>query len=492
MAAGAGYGPNYQNPPGDANSGFIWSPDNSIRVNWWNWYDEDSKLWYYAYQLTNNNFQPHVGSFLMFLPAQTITNFEGDARTLGNHPVTNAPYNFWNEYVAFNIEAVPPYKVFGWAADNTHELPTNRSTSGNPLFEMTSPNAPGPVTFKFSDYDYDELMGMGGTDPFILFEMPGPIAIPAHLRTVEYRFGAPSPGYQWIDQITFESWLQVRIENIGEGDAYNVTATITGAPANVTIVDGDVTAGDILSGSSAWSTDTFKLQVDMSEPQDPNEGIVWRIEYDDSEGNHHVIENVPQFPEPDSCIDNSECGSGEFCKKPLGGCEGQGGCEPTPEICPTLWDPVCGCDGKTYPNECAADVAGVNIAYKGECVVPSPDSASSCATVLPVNNRLPLWYPQATTFKLYPNYPNPFNPETWIPYQIAKDAYVTVRIFDIRGQLIKTIDLGHKEAGFYISQDKAAYWDGRNQFGEKVSSGVYFYTLRAGGFTATRRMLIMK
>jgi Ca-activated chloride channel family protein len=94
--------------------------------------------------------------------------------------------------------------------------------------------------------------------------------------------------------------------------------------------------------------------------------------------------------------------------------------------------------------------------------------------------------------KLYPNYPNPFNPETWIPYQVAKDADVVVKIFDISGQLIKTIALGHQQAGFYISRDKAAYWDGRNQFGEQVSSGVYFYNLHAGAFTATRKMIIMK
>jgi hypothetical protein len=99
---------------------------------------------------------------------------------------------------------------------------------------------------------------------------------------------------------------------------------------------------------------------------------------------------------------------------------------------------------------------------------------------------------QPPVTKLYPNYPNPFNPETWIPYQVAKDADVMVRIFDISGQPIKTIALGHKEAGFYISRDKAAYWDGRNQFGEQVSSGVYFYNLNTGDFTATRKMIIMK
>ena len=119
----------------------------------------------------------------------------------------------------------------------------------------------------------------------------------ADLRAIEYCYGDPSPGYQWLENtFIFESWLHVLIENMGDGHAYNVTATVVDQPANVTVVDGDVTIGDISSGDSAWSVDTFKLQVDMSNPQDPNEGIFWRIEYDDSEGVHHIIDNVPQFP----------------------------------------------------------------------------------------------------------------------------------------------------------------------------------------------------
>jgi hypothetical protein len=93
---------------------------------------------------------------------------------------------------------------------------------------------------------------------------------------------------------------------------------------------------------------------------------------------------------------------------------------------------------------------------------------------------------------LLPNYPNPFNPETWLPYQLADDAAVTISIYNQTGQLVRTIVLGHKAAGVYVSKDKAAYWDGRNNVSEKVANGVYFYTLQADGFTATRRMLIVK
>ena len=93
---------------------------------------------------------------------------------------------------------------------------------------------------------------------------------------------------------------------------------------------------------------------------------------------------------------------------------------------------------------------------------------------------------------LLPNYPNPFNPETWIPYHLSKDAEVTLRIYAMNGTLVRTLALGHQPAGIYQTRSRAAYWDGKNQFGEPVASGVYFYTLTAGDFTATRKMLIMK
>ena len=97
-----------------------------------------------------------------------------------------------------------------------------------------------------------------------------------------------------------------------------------------------------------------------------------------------------------------------------------------------------------------------------------------------------------TETQLLPNYPNPFNPETWIPYHLAKDAFVTLTIYDGAGQLVRTIDVGHQTAATYESQSQAIYWDGRNQVGEQVASGVYFYHLSAGDYSATRKMLILK
>ena len=98
--------------------------------------------------------------------------------------------------------------------------------------------------------------------------------------------------------------------------------------------------------------------------------------------------------------------------------------------------------------------------------------------------------PQKTA--LLPNYPNPFNPETWIPYQLSESSDVKIVIYTSEGQSIRTIDLGQQSAGLYQNKAVAAYWDGKNEIGEHVASGVYFYTLTAGSYSATRRMLIRK
>ena len=103
---------------------------------------------------------------------------------------------------------------------------------------------------------------------------------------------------------------------------------------------------------------------------------------------------------------------------------------------------------------------------------------------------LRLLIPEKTA--LLTNYPNPFNPETWIPYHLSESAEVAVRIYSVSGTLVRTLHLGHQPAGIYQSRSRAAYWDGKNEFGESVASGIYFYTLTSGDFTATRKMLIMK
>ena len=110
--------------------------------------------------------------------------------------------------------------------------------------------------------------------------------------------------------------------------------------------------------------------------------------------------------------------------------------------------------------------------------------------IVKLEQLLALFIPVKTA--LFANYPNPFNPETWIPYQLAEHADVTLHIYSIDGKLIRTLAIGYQPAGLYQYRSRAVYWDGRNALGEPVASGVYFYTLTAGAFTATRRMLILK
>ena len=110
--------------------------------------------------------------------------------------------------------------------------------------------------------------------------------------------------------------------------------------------------------------------------------------------------------------------------------------------------------------------------------------------ILILEHRLASLTPKETA--LLPNYPNPFNPETWIPYQLSEPAEVTLHIYAVNGTLIRTLELRHQPARIYQSRGRAAHWDGRNAVSEKVASGLYFYTFTAGDFSATGKMLIRK
>ena len=116
--------------------------------------------------------------------------------------------------------------------------------------------------------------------------------------------------------------------------------------------------------------------------------------------------------------------------------------------------------------------------------------ATSQRGVLFLEQLLAVLTPKETM--LLPNYPNPFNPETWIPYQLAATSEATITIYDMNGGVVRRLEMGYQAAGIYQSRNRAAYWDGRNGHGESVASGVYFYTLTAGRFSATRRMIILK
>jgi hypothetical protein len=181
----------------------------------------------------------------------------------------------------------------------------------------------GSIVYYGWDVDEDGTDDLTGPNPTHVFPVPGIYTVTLTVQddsglldddqmvvTVETKLPSLCPdeynwesgkgwlgmGWEWDPfPNLFRSWNIVKFVNNGTGDAFNVTASITGWPANVTILDGDVTLGDISAGGSAWSSDSFSMETDMTNPQDPNSLIYWRVEYDDVAGNHHVVENVPKF-----------------------------------------------------------------------------------------------------------------------------------------------------------------------------------------------------
>jgi len=113
------------------------------------------------------------------------------------------------------------------------------------------------------------------------------------------------------------------------------------------------------------------------------------------------------------------------------------------------------------------------------------------AAVLPQSRDFTTWG-AVKDGRLLPNYPNPFNSETWIPFQLAQDSNVAVSIYNATGQLMRRMIIGHRDAGSYTSKDSAAYWDGKDNAGDPVASGAYFYSIEAGAFQATRKMIVQR
>ena len=150
--------------------------------------------------------------------------------------------------------------------------------------------------------------------------------------------------------------------------------------------------------------------------------------------------------------------------------------------------------GNVVPSDYEISIPQISLKAGQRVFVPISESRSiktinGLVTVLPGE------------FRLHQNYPNPFNPETWIPYDLAGDANVEITIYNAQGDRIRTLSLGAQPAGSYLTKDKAAYWDGRSDTGELVSSGIYLYHLKvreaipsigAGEFRATKKMIILK
>jgi len=143
--------------------------------------------------------------------------------------------------------------------------------------------------------------------------------------------------------------------------------------------------------------------------------------------------------------------------------------------------------GTSYSNFATSIFNEHGIPSSGSWAPPLIDFQSEMAK-LPSENESKPNYRSA----LLQNYPNPFNPETWIPYQIKDECNLTIKIYNVSGTMVRKLELGNRPAGLYISSDRAAYWDGKNESGEYVSSGTYFYTIHAGDFIATKKMIIQK
>ena len=143
------------------------------------------------------------------------------------------------------------------------------------------------------------------------------------------------------------------------------------------------------------------------------------------------------------------------------------------------------------------DVDGDGVAVSHDIYTYNPNldvKSSITFTVTDKNIASTVVAAPAETHKtqLLPTYPNPINPDTWIPFTLSAQARVLIKIYNVTGRLVRTLDLGSKQAGAYVSRDNAAYWDGKNANGEKVSSGVYFYLMEAGKFRAMKKMVVMK
>ena len=163
-----------------------------------------------------------------------------------------------------------------------------------------------------------------------------------------------------------------------------------------------------------------------------------------------------------------------------------------------LWDVATGALRHTFEGH-LTDVNSVSFSPDGQMLASASDDGQILLWRVGGWEEEPANAPASIQVSLLPqetallaNYPNPFNPETWIPYQLATPAEVSLTIYNIQGRVMRDLDLGHQRAGMYHGKSRAAYWDGKNTVGEPVASGVYFYTLTAGEFTATRKMLIRK
>jgi len=234
------------------------------------------EYWEYWTNITGGGFYITTSGTLVDDVVNAITAGISTPHVYGLHLMASSGYESW-------VSSVP--SVYP-------DLTTPATVNFTETICVPAGTVPGTYTFTVSAMDASNV---SYGDQSVTITVPELIP---ELCPDEYRWNTSiSPtGYEWDPYPTlFRAWNDVHFVNNGTVDAFNVTATITCAPVNVNIVDGTVTLGDIPAGSSAWSKDFFELEVDMTNPQGPDKGICWRVEYDDAYGNHHVIEDVAKY-----------------------------------------------------------------------------------------------------------------------------------------------------------------------------------------------------
>ena len=245
----------------------------------------------------------------------------------------------------------------------------------------------------------------------------------------------------------------------------------------------------VKASDSKGGTDTIIVTINVLKPDRPQPIMIARqngVEEQDQVVKPGTFQLVMDFDQPVTGFNRSDLGIDDFrTGATFSGWQGSSG---GTEYTATFTGASEGAITFTVPENAAqaADDGQGNAEWKLTVLVRESGRHGSGAPAGGKEN------PPPDVTLLLPNYPNPFNPETWIPYQLAHDADVEIRIYDVRGTVVRQLALGYQSAGFYTNRTRAAYWDGRNDQGESVSNGVYFYQLRAGDISPLRKMLMLK
>ena len=346
------------------------------------------------------------------------------------------------------------------------------------------------------------------------FEIPMPLGTASGMRLRWGRVVDPAPGGNTDGRANAGETvsLDIRAGNDGKRQLYNVRITAT-------VDDPDVTVSGVLDTVAEWPPGqqgrTFSLAAEVSPEAGPHSvEVLVRMTADDAD----PFERTFTFPivalPPDYELRDT------WVWDPVSGANGDGDVNPGERVYPRVrirnvgLGPVLNVRADLVIFDADVDVVSGFVSHDswpaGEArnnngfvldISPTAEAHDVLAVLSVIADDAGPWAftftipivasPVAAT-ALLANYPNPFNPETWIPFDLSEASEATVRVYDTRGALVRRLDLGRREPGAYRGRSDAAYWDGRNEVGERVTSGVYAYELRAGGHREMRRMIVRK